>query len=201
MQAVYDEFVEKVKAKVATLTVGPSEDPANYMGPVISAGAQKTILDYIETGKKEGRLIAGGAAAQGDGYFIQPTVIADVDSKARIFQEEIFGPVLAVTKARDFDHALELANDTEYGLTGAAYIEKSGKDPQGARGVFRRQSVHQSQMHGRDGRRASLWRIQYVGHRFKGRRAGLSAAIPAAEIDRRKDLAAIVRRFTPMHAD
>ena len=91
------------------------------MGPVISASARKTILEYIETGKKEGRLIAGGGAAPGDGYFIQPTVIADVDSKARIFQEEIFGPVLAVTKARDFDHALELANDSQYGLTGAVY--------------------------------------------------------------------------------
>jgi 1-pyrroline-5-carboxylate dehydrogenase len=126
-QAVYDEFVEKLKTKVAALTVGPSEDTANYMGPVISAGAKKTILDYIETGKKEGRLIAGGEAAQGDGYFIQPTVIADVDSKARIFQEEIFGPVLAVTKARDFDHALQLANDTEYGLTGAAYTQNPQK--------------------------------------------------------------------------
>jgi len=126
-QAVYDEFVEKLKTKVAELTVGPSEDPANYMGPVISAGAKKTILDYIETGKKEGRLVAGGAAATGDGYFIQPTVIADIDSKARVFQEEIFGPVLSVTKARDFDHALQLANDTEYGLTGAAYTKNPEK--------------------------------------------------------------------------
>ena len=88
------------------MTVGAPDDPANYMGPVISAGAKKTILEYIEIGKSEGRLIAGGEAAAGDGYFMQPTVIADVDSKARIFQEEIFGPVLAVTKARDFDHAL-----------------------------------------------------------------------------------------------
>jgi 1-pyrroline-5-carboxylate dehydrogenase len=119
-----------VQAKVAAITVGPSEDPANYMGPVISEGARKTILNYIETGKREGRLIAGGdtsGAAEGDGYFIQPTVIADVDAKARIFQEEIFGPVLAVTKARDFDHALELANGTEYGLTGAVYSSNPEK--------------------------------------------------------------------------
>ena len=126
-QAVYDEFIEKLKTKVAALTVGPSEEPANYIGPVISASAKKTILEYIETGKKEGRLIAGGAAAPGDGYFIQPTVIADIDSKARIFQEEIFGPVLAVTRARDFDHAIELANATEYGLTGAAYTKNPEK--------------------------------------------------------------------------
>jgi 1-pyrroline-5-carboxylate dehydrogenase len=126
-EAVYDEFVEKVRTKVAALTVGPSENPDNYMGPVINAAAQKSILDYIETGKKEGRLISGGAAAAGDGYFIQPTVIADVDSKARVFQEEIFGPVLTVSKARDFDHALALANDTEYGLTGAMYSKNPDK--------------------------------------------------------------------------
>ena len=126
-QAVYDEFVEKLRVKVAALTVGPSEQPANYMGPVISASAKKTILDYIETGKREGRVVAGGDAAPGDGYFIQPTVIADVDAKARIFQEEIFGPVLAVTNARDFDHAMELANDTEYGLTGAMYSRNPEK--------------------------------------------------------------------------
>jgi 1-pyrroline-5-carboxylate dehydrogenase len=126
-QAVYDEFLEKVRTKVAALTVGPSENPANYMGPVINAAARKSILEYIETGKQEGRLIAGGAAAPGDGYFVQPTVIADIDSKARVFQEEIFGPVLAVSKARDFDHALELANDTEYGLTGAVYSNNPEK--------------------------------------------------------------------------
>ena len=128
-EAVYDEFLEKVKAKVAEITVGPSHDPANFMGPVISASARKTILDYIEIGKTEGRVIAGGGAAPGDGYFIQPTVIADVDSKARLFQEEVFGPVLAVTKARDFDHALQLANDSEYGLTGAAYSKNPDETP------------------------------------------------------------------------
>ena len=125
--AVYDAFLEKLKAKVSALTVGPAEDPSNDMGPVISAGARKTILDYIETGKQEGRLIAGGETLPGDGYFIRPTVIADVDSKARIFREEIFGPVLAVTRARDFDHALALANDSEYGLTGAVYSSNPEK--------------------------------------------------------------------------
>jgi 1-pyrroline-5-carboxylate dehydrogenase len=120
-EKVYDRFLDKLKSRAERITVGAPDNPANYMGPVISAGAKKTILDYIETGKKEGRLLTGGSAAPGDGYFIQPTVIADVDSKARIFQEEIFGPVLAVTKARDFDHALEMANDSQYGLTGAIY--------------------------------------------------------------------------------
>ena len=118
---VYEPFVEKLAAKAKNLKIGPSDDPGNYMGPVISAGAQKTILQYIETGKKEGRVVAGGTAAPEGGYFIPPTIIADVDSKARIFQEEIFGPVLAVTKAKNFEHALELANDSVYGLTGAVF--------------------------------------------------------------------------------
>jgi 1-pyrroline-5-carboxylate dehydrogenase len=126
-EAIYDEFVQKLQDSVTKLTIGPSDDFSNYMGPVINKGARESILEYIETGKKEGRLIAGGESAPGDGYFIKPTVIADIDSKARIFQEEIFGPVLAVTKARDFDHGLELANDSEYGLTGAVYTNDPAK--------------------------------------------------------------------------
>ncbi|HEX5228788.1 MAG TPA: L-glutamate gamma-semialdehyde dehydrogenase [Bryobacteraceae bacterium] len=125
--AIYDQFVDKLKAEVAALKVGSAEEPGNYMGPVINEGAMKSILEYVEIGKGEGRLVAGGARAAGDGYFVQPTVIADVDSKARIFQEEIFGPVLAVAQARDFDHALELANDSEYGLTGAVFTKNKDK--------------------------------------------------------------------------
>jgi 1-pyrroline-5-carboxylate dehydrogenase len=120
-EAVYDDFLDRLKERVSTLKVGPSDSPDNYMGPVISEGAKKSIMEYIETGKTEGRLVAGGSAASEGGYFIEPTVIADIESDGRIFQEEIFGPVLAVTKARDFDHALKLANDTQYGLTGAVY--------------------------------------------------------------------------------
>jgi 1-pyrroline-5-carboxylate dehydrogenase len=135
-EAVYDEFLQKLKAKVETLTIGPSDDLGNYMGPVISRRAKESILDYIETGRKEGRLITGGEPAEGEGFFIKPTVIADVDSKARIFQEEIFGPVLAVTKARDFDHALELANDSEYGLTGAVFTSNPAKVDRAKRQFF-----------------------------------------------------------------
>jgi 1-pyrroline-5-carboxylate dehydrogenase len=118
---VYDEFLDKLSAKARAIKMGPSDDPGNYMGPVISAGARKTILQYIEAGKQEGRLVVGGEAPEGGGYFVPPTIIADVDSQARIFQEEIFGPVLAVTKAKDFENALDLANDSQYGLTGAVF--------------------------------------------------------------------------------
>lgn len=135
-QSVYDEFLTRLKSKVETLTVGPSDDPGNYMGPVISDRARKTILDYIETGKKEGRLLAGGEAAPGDGYFIKPTVIADVQPSAKIFQEEIFGPVLAVAKAADFDEALRLANDSEYGLTGAVFSRNPEKIEKAKRKFF-----------------------------------------------------------------
>ena len=134
VEKVYDEFLAKLGERVKKIKVGPIEDPSNFMGPVISEAAMMTILGYIDHGKKEGRLIAGGKRAPGDGYFIEPTVIADVDRKARIFQEEIFGPVLAVTKAKDFDEALSMANDSEFGLTGAVYsrnpqkIERAAED-------------------------------------------------------------------------
>jgi 1-pyrroline-5-carboxylate dehydrogenase len=118
---VYDEFVAKLAEKAAKLTVGPTDDPANYMGPIVSERAQRSIKEYIEIGKSEGRLVAGDTPVPGDGYFLPPTIIADVDCKARIFQEEIFGPVLAVTKAEDFEHALTMANDSQYGLTGAIF--------------------------------------------------------------------------------
>ncbi len=126
-ETIYDEFLEKLKAKTEALTVGSSDQIENYMGPVINARAKESILNYIETGKAEGRLIAGGEAVEGEGYFIKPTVIADIEPKARIFQEEIFGPVLAVTKAQDFDQALDFANDSEYGLTGAVFTNNPAK--------------------------------------------------------------------------
>ncbi len=80
-ESVYDEFLDKLKSKVEALTLGPSDDVANYMGPVISSRAKESILNYIETGKKEGRLVAGGRPVEGEGYFIKPTVIADVEPK------------------------------------------------------------------------------------------------------------------------
>src|SRR5262249_14192023 len=123
----YDSFLQKLGERAKTIKVGPSEDPANYMGPVVNEGAMKMILDYVETGKKEGKLVLGGERAPGDGYFVKPTIIADVDPKARIAQEEIFGPVLAVIKVKNFDQALQIANDTEFGLTGAVYSKNKEK--------------------------------------------------------------------------
>jgi 1-pyrroline-5-carboxylate dehydrogenase len=98
------------------------------MSAVINEKAFKTINSYIEKGKSEGgRVVAGGGSDGEQGFFIEPTVIADVKPGATIEQEEIFGPVLAVIKANDYDHALEIANDTEFGLTGAVYSNDEAK--------------------------------------------------------------------------
>ncbi|MCX6632417.1 MAG: L-glutamate gamma-semialdehyde dehydrogenase, partial [Candidatus Solibacter sp.] len=125
-QDIYDEFLEKLKATTEEIAIGLPEDNVR-MGPVINEGAMKSILNYIETGKQEGRLITGGERAPGDGYFIQPTVFADIAPMARLSQEEIFGPVLAVIQAKDFDDALAIANNTEYGLTGSVYTTSEDK--------------------------------------------------------------------------
>src|ERR1700674_2135999 len=125
-ERIYDKFLEQLKARVEKITVGDPAENTN-MGAVINEGSMNDILPYIEIGKKDGRLITGGERAPGEGYFIQPTVIADVPPKSKLEQEEIFGPVLAVIKARGFDQALEIANDTEFGLTGAVYTKSRDK--------------------------------------------------------------------------
>jgi len=127
-ERIYDKFLEKLKTRVEKITVGdPAENP--NMGAVINEGSMKSILEYIEIGKKDGRVITGGAPAKnaGEGYYIQPTVIADIPPKSRLEQEEVFGPVLAVIKSKNYDHALEIANDTEFGLTGAVYTKSKDK--------------------------------------------------------------------------
>lgn len=118
-QDIYDELLERVVAKTKELKVGEAKTLGIDLGPVIDEKAYNKILSYIEIGKNEGRLMVGGGKAEGNGYFIQPTIFADVDPQARIAQEEIFGPVVAFIKAKDFDEALEIANNTEYGLTGS----------------------------------------------------------------------------------
>ncbi|WKA47617.1 L-glutamate gamma-semialdehyde dehydrogenase [Geobacillus zalihae] len=119
VQDVYDQVLNRVVELTKQLNVGDPAEQATFMGPVIDQGAYNKIMEYIEIGKQEGRLMTGGEGDDSKGFFIQPTVFADVDPNARIMQEEIFGPVVAFAKARDFDHALEIANNTEYGLTGA----------------------------------------------------------------------------------
>ena len=123
-EKVYDEFVDILAKKAGAMTIGDSTDRANYMGPVINKRSLESIMSYIEKGVQEGgRLLAGGTRVGEEGFFIRPTVIADVAPRATIAQEEIFGPVLAVIKAKDFDEGLKIANNTEFGLTGAVYTK------------------------------------------------------------------------------
>jgi 1-pyrroline-5-carboxylate dehydrogenase len=127
-ERVYDKFLERLKTRVERIEVG---DPATNapMAAVINEGSMKSILDYIEIGKRDGRLITGGNrdTSAGDGYFIEPTVIADIKPGSKLEQEEIFGPVLVVSKSQNFEQGLEIANDTEFGLTGAVYTNSPEK--------------------------------------------------------------------------
>lgn len=125
--SVYDDFLQKLRARVANISVGDPAEQGTFMGPVVNEKALSTISKYVETGKKEGKLIAGGNRLERDGYFLEPTVIADIAPDAVIAQEEIFGPVLAVIKARDFDDAMRIANDSEFGLTGSVYTKDEKK--------------------------------------------------------------------------
>ncbi len=135
-EKIYDQFLAKLVERAKKITVGPAEDLANYMGPVINERAMKKIQEYIEIGKKEGRMVLGGQQVPAGGYFIPPTIIADLSPTARLAQEEVFGPVLAVIKCKSFDEGLAIVNNTEYGLTGAVYTKDPAKLERAANEVF-----------------------------------------------------------------
>jgi 1-pyrroline-5-carboxylate dehydrogenase len=118
-EKVYDQVLQRVIEITESQITGNPEKAETYMGPVIDQGSFEKIMEYIEIGKEEGRLVSGGKGDDSKGYFIEPTIFADVDPQARIMQEEIFGPVVAFSKISSFEEALEVANNTEYGLTGA----------------------------------------------------------------------------------
>lgn len=134
VEDVYDRVLNRVVELTNELTQGNPVEQGNFMGPVIDRSAFAKINEYIEIGKQEGKLMAGGESDDSTGYFIKPTIFADLDPKARIMQEEIFGPVVGFAKAKDFDEAIEIANNTEYGLTGAvitknrAHMEQARED-------------------------------------------------------------------------
>jgi len=125
-ERIADEVLHRCLTRIDALVVGDPTDRLTQMGPVINEAARTKMLAMIRHGKTEGRLICGGEILDRPGFFLAPTVFTDVMPDSRLAQEEIFGPVLAVLRARDFDHALELANASEYGLTGAAY----SRDPE-----------------------------------------------------------------------
>lgn len=119
VESIYDELLDRVKAATEKLTVGNAADHNNFMGPVIDEKSLNKIKDYLEIGEEEGRLVTGGKVDESAGNFVYPTIFGDLAHDSRVMQEEIFGPVVGFSKAKDFDQAIDYANDTEYGLTGA----------------------------------------------------------------------------------
>jgi len=118
-ESIYDDLVSKIVTRTQDLKVGDPSLHETFMGPVQDEKAFNKIYEYIKIGKEEGKLVFGGGVDRSVGYFIEPTIIKDLDPKSIIMQEEIFGPVLGISKAKNFEHALKIANDSEYGLTGA----------------------------------------------------------------------------------
>ena len=136
LDAVYDKFVERLVSMAQATKVGPSEDPANYMGAVADESAMKNILKYAEIGKREGQLLYESPVPEGGGYYVPMTIIGGIKPEHRIAQEEIFGPVLAVMRAKDFDEAIRWANSTKFALTGGVF-SRSPEHLQKARREFR----------------------------------------------------------------
>ena len=121
LDAVYDKFIDRLVKAAKVYQVGPSEDPKYSMGAVSDASAQKNILDYIQVGSEEGRLLYSSPIPAGEGYWVPLTIIDGITPQHRIAQEEIFGPVLAVMRAKDFNQAIEWANSTSFALTGGIF--------------------------------------------------------------------------------
>jgi alpha-ketoglutaric semialdehyde dehydrogenase len=129
---VADEFVERLAARAASMRIGPGSDPATEMGPTVDESQYKTVLSYIDIGREDGaKMVCGGSRATGagldKGYFVNPTIFDHVTPDMRIAREEIFGPVLSVLRVRDFDEALQVANDCEYGLSSAIFTNDSAR--------------------------------------------------------------------------
>jgi len=135
-RARYEEGVDAIVGAVEAIPYGDPRDPRNVMGPVIRKSQHERILGIIERGRREARLVCGGGVPKGleQGYFIEPTVFADVANQSFLAQEEIFGPVLCVIPYEDDDDAVRIANDSRYGLSGAV----SGADLERAHGIARR---------------------------------------------------------------
>jgi 1-pyrroline-5-carboxylate dehydrogenase len=121
LDSVYEDVLGQVAERAQALRIGPAEDPQTQLAAVIDESQYRKVLDYVGIGQREGRLVTGGEPFGEGGWFVQPTIFADIPEDGRLAQEEIFGPVLCFIRARDYDHALQVANGTDYGLTGGVY--------------------------------------------------------------------------------
>jgi 1-pyrroline-5-carboxylate dehydrogenase len=139
VDSVYDHVAERIVEIAKGIKIGaPDQGPKVSLGPVIDPDAMRKIMNYLEIGQEEGKLLLGGKriATAENGYFIEPTIFGDVPGDARIAQEEIFGPVLTLIRAQDFDDALAIANSTDYGLTGAVFSNDRKRLEQARREYF-----------------------------------------------------------------
>lgn len=139
LEPVYGDVLDMVASRAEALRLGPAAEPGSQISAVIDRGQYDKVMSYVELGQREGRLVVGGEPGtvdDQDGWYIQPTVVADVPPDGRLAQEEIFGPLLSFIRARDYDHALEIANGTEYGLTGGVF-SRNRKNIERARAEFR----------------------------------------------------------------
>lgn len=137
VDSIYDRFIHRLREAAKSVKLGPSENPDNYMGPVVDKAAQKNVLNYIEIAEQEGRILVKREVAdnlKAKGCYVPMTIVENITKEHRIAQEEIFGPVLAVMRAADFDEAVDIANSTKFALTGSVYsrspkhLEKAAKD-------------------------------------------------------------------------
>ncbi|HKP71821.1 MAG TPA: aldehyde dehydrogenase family protein, partial [Pyrinomonadaceae bacterium] len=131
-EKVYDNFIERITARAESLRLGDGSDANTEVGPLVDGNAFKSVLRYIDIGREDGAsLVCGGAIAEGaglrKGYFVKPTVFVGVTPDMRIAREEIFGPVLSVMRAKDFDEALQIANDSEYGLSSSIFTNDAAR--------------------------------------------------------------------------
>jgi 1-pyrroline-5-carboxylate dehydrogenase len=124
---VHDALMERVVARTKALRVGDPSDPDTQVGPLTGPEQLEKTVSYVEIARREGRIVAGGERLEGPGHFFAPTVVDDVPPDARVAKEEIFGPVLAVIRARDWDDAIDVANGTEFGLTGAVFSRDAAR--------------------------------------------------------------------------
>jgi RHH-type proline utilization regulon transcriptional repressor/proline dehydrogenase/delta 1-pyrroline-5-carboxylate dehydrogenase len=160
--SIYELFLDRLKDAMMSLRVGNPEDPGTQVGPVIDARAQTKILEYIKIGGQEARMLVEGLVSS-PGWYVGPTVFADVKPTDRIAQEEIFGPVLAVIKATTFEEALAIANATDYALTGGVY-SRSPANLESAREYFDVGNLYLN----RSITGALVHRQPFGGHRLSG---------------------------------
>ncbi len=195
LEGIYDAFLARLVEAARAVKVGPADDPETLVGPVIDADARRRILEYQRIAATEGRVVfqADPGPLADQGYFVGPMIVADVEPGARIAQEEIFGPVLAVLKARDLDDALRIANGTQYALTGGLYSRSPANIEKVRRAVPGRQPLHQPGDHRGPGRPPAVRRLQALRDRHQGRRTRLPARVPADPLRDREHDATRVR--------